>query len=905
MKRSLSIVAGILVLAVFAVIPARADTVAATIAIAADNSAALYVNGNYVGTNTNWSAATTYNADFIDGENIIAIKGVDADALGAVLCEATVGDVTYRTDSSWLVSTASGMTGWEVAGYDTTGWVAARECAAWGSGAWGTKTTGISRSSETKWIWSSSDADQTTYFRKSIMISVPSSTTTSEITGPSETMPVTSTGSDNFSIGALTFTKNSVKGGWDADFPDLGTVNFQLVSDHGQSGLQATVGLPNTVTENGVMGVKNGVTKLLAKYFQEAFKEPSEIRLKIMVGLDVNGGIKNILSPSIGIELPFGVNLDPTRPSPSYIMMYAGTSIGFGLVEPQPGISVVITAGLEDGETWNNMYKVIPANLTALEAGVGLVFTPVSPIGVDLEYGLFDFAFDVTSIGKARFKFELDKSNPANNEIEFYLEAEALNNYISAVPDGNVGQAIKNKLQKLVADPYAQFLTSGVMSVLKNADNGVTINRLGFRLAPADFLSGKTPTFTGEIGVHLDGVIDKDFGVTLGTQFFNVSGSAKAEGAKMAADVAEQVYSEVKDIIGNAIDITGAVGQIATSVASDVSAVSTKMGSGAASFATNYAGRVGQIASKAANKIAKFGRKKKHKDGWDTDYDAWNLRCAQAAEVALAEYKAVIDSNVLDYTALFELSPKTRTEREVAIQSSWAALQTEVTAGINNLYLTTNDQLTPSLSHTKHKRQSKYDLMRATQTDLYGSALATLTAYMVTQKEAVVSGSEAGADGAESYGVEKDTVAGVVTFAADNYAELYVNGEYIGNCGNWKAANNFSVEWVDGENIIAIKATDADQYGGLLAEALVAGSPYYRSNSDWYVSTTLTDGWEQADFDTSTGWVRAREIASYGSGVWGNNTIRTTGSSLNKWIWSASDNDQAVYFRRIINVVIP
>ena len=133
-----------------------------SISLTADNVYELYVNGLLVGTNTDWRNAEKYSVDLKQGQNVIAVKGVDWGAPGALLGDIVCKGFHYDTDAEWKISTQE-QAGWNSIDFNDAAWMPATEVAAYGDAPWNS-VTGIPVETDAKWIWSA-DTTGTVYFR--------------------------------------------------------------------------------------------------------------------------------------------------------------------------------------------------------------------------------------------------------------------------------------------------------------------------------------------------------------------------------------------------------------------------------------------------------------------------------------------------------------------------------------------------------------------------------------------------------------------------------------------------------------------------------------------------------------------------------------------------------------------
>ncbi|MFE6489037.1 alpha-L-rhamnosidase N-terminal domain-containing protein, partial [Streptomyces sp. NPDC057757] len=123
---------------------------AATLTITADNVYAASVNGTEVSRTDlatefeNWRRPAIIDVlpQLLSGGNVIAVSAINASegpaGLDAVLTLHTAsGEQRIVTDDSWRSTNQEPADDWREAGFDDSGWPAAKEAAAWGAGPWG------------------------------------------------------------------------------------------------------------------------------------------------------------------------------------------------------------------------------------------------------------------------------------------------------------------------------------------------------------------------------------------------------------------------------------------------------------------------------------------------------------------------------------------------------------------------------------------------------------------------------------------------------------------------------------------------------------------------------------------------------------------------------------------------
>ncbi|MDW7679001.1 MAG: putative glycoside hydrolase [bacterium] len=139
------------------------------IKISADNNYWLYVNGEYLGTDTRWQEAETYYYFPTQLEKVVvAVKCSYNISTGGLVTEITNGDDYYVTNQSWQVSTVE-QAGWQTLDFNDQSWQQATSYGLHGEAQpWAQygNVSGISTTNNVEWIWSSDNQnDQYVWFR--------------------------------------------------------------------------------------------------------------------------------------------------------------------------------------------------------------------------------------------------------------------------------------------------------------------------------------------------------------------------------------------------------------------------------------------------------------------------------------------------------------------------------------------------------------------------------------------------------------------------------------------------------------------------------------------------------------------------------------------------------------------
>ncbi len=114
-----------------------------------------------------------------------------------------------------------------------------------------------------------------------------------------------------------------------------------------------------------------------------------------------------------------------------------------------------------------------------------------------------------------------------------------------------------------------------------------------------------------------------------------------------------------------------------------------------------------------------------------------------------------------------------------------------------------------------------------------------------------------------------------VKITADNEMVLFVNGQKVGEDGNFSAVKKYDIarHLQAGTNILGVRVRNVDGPAGLLASCRVrlkdGGTIELRSSGkDWKTSTEEVEGWTQPNFDDAR-WSPAVVVGKYGDDPWG------------------------------------
>ena len=138
------------------------------VTVSCDDAYQLYINGNLVGSGSDWNTAHTFEASSVAGKNVVAIEGTDLEGLAGMVAEIDFNGEHYVTNDSWKVSPTF-ATGWETVAFDDLQWPKATSLGLHGTASpWAdySNVQGISTTNNVHWIWSSdNENDDIVYFR--------------------------------------------------------------------------------------------------------------------------------------------------------------------------------------------------------------------------------------------------------------------------------------------------------------------------------------------------------------------------------------------------------------------------------------------------------------------------------------------------------------------------------------------------------------------------------------------------------------------------------------------------------------------------------------------------------------------------------------------------------------------
>ena len=121
-----------------------------------------------------------------------------------------------------------------------------------------------------------------------------------------------------------------------------------------------------------------------------------------------------------------------------------------------------------------------------------------------------------------------------------------------------------------------------------------------------------------------------------------------------------------------------------------------------------------------------------------------------------------------------------------------------------------------------------------------------------------------------------------LTASADDAAEVFINGHRVASCARWDqpVRAEVSMKLNQGENVMAIRASNREGAGGVLLHLNLGGSEQAQLVTDatWLVSTNEQPGWDTLRFDAS-GWSPAVNLGPHGVMPWGEVFFRPTATA--------------------------
>lgn len=138
---------------------------AASLHISVDNSDEVYINGQLVGTSSDWMLASTYDFELVSGVNVIAVKARDAGGVAGLIAQLQYLDVTEISDTHWRVSTSE-QANWMAQDFDDSDWDFATSYGTYGVAPWRDLVSGLDQNTGAQWIWTNdNERDNEVFFR--------------------------------------------------------------------------------------------------------------------------------------------------------------------------------------------------------------------------------------------------------------------------------------------------------------------------------------------------------------------------------------------------------------------------------------------------------------------------------------------------------------------------------------------------------------------------------------------------------------------------------------------------------------------------------------------------------------------------------------------------------------------
>ncbi len=120
-----------------------------------------------------------------------------------------------------------------------------------------------------------------------------------------------------------------------------------------------------------------------------------------------------------------------------------------------------------------------------------------------------------------------------------------------------------------------------------------------------------------------------------------------------------------------------------------------------------------------------------------------------------------------------------------------------------------------------------------------------------------------------------------LTLAADDQAEVFLNGTRVASCEQWDRPlrAEVTVRLNQGENVIAVRARNRTGPAGLLAHlTLGGGEKIIVTDSSWLASTNEEPGWTMLAFNAAR-WTPAQSLGAHGIPPWGDVLLRAEATS--------------------------
>jgi putative heme-binding domain-containing protein len=114
-----------------------------------------------------------------------------------------------------------------------------------------------------------------------------------------------------------------------------------------------------------------------------------------------------------------------------------------------------------------------------------------------------------------------------------------------------------------------------------------------------------------------------------------------------------------------------------------------------------------------------------------------------------------------------------------------------------------------------------------------------------------------------------------LTISADDEAEVLLNGVPVARCSDWQrpARGEVTVRLNQGQNVIAVRASNRSGAVGLLVHLNLGGETNVVTDSSWVASTNEEPNWSGLNFNAAH-WSSAKTLGAHGTPPWGDVLFR-------------------------------